>query len=87
MPASRSQVTLPTQAGALTRLVAPPRVAISARMPSMADCRETCRLLRSPAVAKVPAFWIRVVSVEAGVLQGLSGLVGRLGQVRQERSL
>ena len=29
---------------------------------------------------------LRVVSVEAGVLQGLSGLVGRLGQVRQERS-
>ena len=38
--------------------VAPPRVAISARIPSMADCRVTCsRLLRSPAVAKGPAFW------------------------------
>ena len=52
VPASRSQV--------LTRLVAPPRVAISARIPSMADCRVTCsRLLRSPAVAKGPAFWRR----------------------------
>ena len=38
VPASRSQVTFPSQAGALTRLVAPPSVAISARMPSMADC-------------------------------------------------
>ena len=28
---------------------------------------------------------LRVVSVEAGVLEGLSGLVGRLGQVGQER--
>ena len=57
VPASRSQVTFPSQAGALTRLVAPPSVAISARMPSMADCRVTCRWLRSPAVAKGPAFW------------------------------
>ena len=48
---------VPSQAGALTRLVAPPSVAISARMPSMADCRVTCRLLRSPAVPKGPAFW------------------------------
>ena len=57
VPANRSQVTLPTQAGALTRLVAPPRVAISARIPSMADCRVSCSVLRSPAVAKGPAFW------------------------------
>ena len=56
VPASRSQV--------LTRLVAPPRVAISARIPSMADCRVTCsRLLRSPAVAKGPAFWRARISV------------------------
>ena len=45
--ASRSQVMLPTQAGALTRLVAPPSVAISAKIPSMADCRVTCRWLSS----------------------------------------
>ena len=57
VPGSRSQVTLPSQAGALTRLVAPPRVAISARIPSMADCRVSCSVLRSPAVAKGPAFW------------------------------
>ena len=63
VPASRSQVTFPSQAGALTRLVAPPRVAISARIPSMADCRVTCRLLRSPAVAKGPAFWRASISV------------------------
>ena len=44
VPASRSQVTFPSQAGALTRLVAPPSVAISARMPSMADCRVTCKV-------------------------------------------
>ena len=85
VPASRSQVTFPSQAGALTRLVAPPSVAISARMPSMADCR-VCRLLRSPAVAKgLESEDLRVVPVEAGVLQGLSGLVGRLGQVGQKR--
>ena len=30
--------------------------------------------------------YLRVVPVEAGVLEGLSGLVGRLGQVGQERS-
>ena len=69
VPASRSQV--------LTRLVAPPRVAISARIPSMADCRVTGE---GPGVLEGED--LRVVPVEAGVL---SGLVGRLGQVGQKR--
>ena len=78
VPASRSQVTFPSQAGALTKLVAPPRVAISARIPSMADCRVTCRLLRSPAVAKGPGVLegedLRVVPVQAGVPEGQRGV-------------
>ena len=65
VPASRSQV--------LTRL-------ISARILSMADCRVTCsRLLRSPAVAKGPAFWRARISVRRG------GRPGGLGQVGQKR--
>ena len=63
VPASRSQVTLPSQAGALTKFVAPPSVEISAKMPSMADCRVSCSVLRSPAVAKGPAFWRARISV------------------------
>ena len=83
VPASRSQVTLPSQAGALTRLVAPPRVAISARIPSM----RTARLQRVevPCRGEGPGVLegedLRIMPVEAGVLEGLSGLVGRLRQV------
>ena len=61
--ASRSQVTFPSQAGALTKFVAPPSVEISARIPSMADCRVSCSVLRSPAVAKGPAFCRASISV------------------------
>ena len=75
VPASRSQV--------LTRLVAPPRVAISARIPSMADCRVTCLAWQGPGVLEGED--LRVVPVEAGVLEGLSGLVGLLSQVGQKR--
>ena len=38
-------------AGALTKLVAPPSIAISAKIPSMADCRVTCSVLSSAPVA------------------------------------
>ena len=47
----RSKVMFPGQVGALTRLVAPPRVAISARSPSMADWRDSCRAVSSAPVA------------------------------------
>ena len=63
VPASRWQVTFPSQAGALTKLVAPPSMEISAKMPSMADCRVSCSVLRSPAVAKGPAFCRASISV------------------------
>ena len=76
MPASRSQVTLPTQAGALTRLVAPPLQG------DLQVAEVSCRG-EGPGVLEGED--LRVVPVEAGVLQGLSGLVGRLGQVGQER--
>ena len=56
----------------------------------MADCRETCRLLRSPAVAKGPAFWRARISASCpsrrASCRACPAWLGRLGQVRQERS-
>ena len=52
----------------------------------MADCRVTCSCSgRGEGPGALESEDLRVVPVEAGVLQGLSGLVGRLGQVGQKR--
>ena len=56
----------------------------------MADCRVSCSVAEVSCRGKGPGVLegenLRVVPVEAGVLEGLSGLVGRLRQIGQKRS-
>ena len=67
---------LPSQTGAVASL----KVAISARIPLVADWRMTCG--EGPGVLEGQN--VCVDPVQASVLQSLSGLVGGLGEVRND---
>ena len=84
VPASRSQVMLPTQAGGFTRLVAPPsQNPVDGKLEG--DLQRVEVSCRGEGPGILEGQYLRVVPVEACVLEGLPGLVGGLGEVGQER--
>ena len=80
VPARRSQVTFAGQAGALTRLVAPPRVAISARMPSMAELERDLQGREVPAGGEGP---LALERQDVGVVAGQAAVSERQGGVHR----
>ena len=85
VPAKRSKVMFPGQAGALTKLVAPPRVAIFREQAVDGALQRDLQGGELSAGGEGPGILQRedrrVGGAQPGVLQGLACIVGGLGDV------